>query len=105
MVRYGRGAPDTRVTAVTVVLTSMSEDDLAAVGLPAVAGRRPPPAALAVGGCPRDRLLATGRSPPPAEGRRRRGAHSGVRPAGAALGDQQRVATPSRRSPTASTCS
>lgn len=97
MVRAAADAlPDTRVTAVTV-LTSMSEDDLAAVGLlgPALdAARRL--AVLAVGAgaraivcspqevaairaeVPRDIVLIT----------------PGVRPAGAALGDQQRVATP-----------
>ncbi|MFC6238650.1 orotidine-5'-phosphate decarboxylase [Longivirga aurantiaca] len=97
MVRAAADAlPDTRVTAVTV-LTSMSEDDLAAVGLlgPAIdAARRL--ALLAVGAgaraivcspqevaairaeVPRDVVLIT----------------PGVRPAGAALGDQQRVATP-----------
>ncbi|HET7902764.1 MAG TPA: orotidine 5'-phosphate decarboxylase / HUMPS family protein, partial [Candidatus Nanopelagicales bacterium] len=88
--------PGTRVVAVTV-LTSMSEDDLAAVGLrgPALdAARRL--AVLAVGAgaraivcspqevaairaeVPDDVVLIT----------------PGVRPAGAALGDQQRVATP-----------
>jgi len=87
---------ETRVVAVTV-LTSMSEDDLAAVGLrgPALdAARRL--AVLAVGAgaraivcspqevaairaeVPDDVVLIT----------------PGVRPAGAALGDQQRVATP-----------
>jgi orotidine-5'-phosphate decarboxylase len=97
MVRAAADAlPDTRVTAVTV-LTSMSEDDLAAVGLlgPAIdAARRL--AVLAVGAgaraivcspqevaairaeVPDDVVLIT----------------PGVRPAGAALGDQQRVATP-----------
>ncbi len=97
MVRAAADAlPDTRVTAVTV-LTSMSEDDLAAVGLlgPALdAARRL--AVLAVGAgaraivcsphevaairaeVPDDVVLIT----------------PGVRPAGAALGDQQRVATP-----------
>ena len=97
MIRAAADAlPDTRVTAVTV-LTSMSEDDLAAVGLlgPALdAARRL--AVLAVGAgaraivcspqevaairaeVPRDIVLIT----------------PGVRPAGAALGDQQRVATP-----------
>ena len=97
MVRAAADAlPDTRVTAVTI-LTSMSEDDLAAVGLlgPALdAARRL--AVLAVGAgaraivcspqevaaisaeVPRDIVLIT----------------PGVRPAGAALGDQQRVATP-----------
>ncbi len=88
--------PETRVVAVTV-LTSMSEDDLVAVGLrgPALdAARRL--AVLAVGAgaraivcspqevaairaeVPDDVVLIT----------------PGVRPAGAALGDQQRVATP-----------
>jgi orotidine-5'-phosphate decarboxylase len=97
MVRAAADAlPDTRVTAVTV-LTSMSEDDLDAVGLlgPAIdAARRL--AVLAVGAgaraivcspqevaairaeVPDDVVLIT----------------PGVRPAGAALGDQQRVATP-----------
>jgi orotidine-5'-phosphate decarboxylase len=97
MIRAAADAlPATRVTAVTV-LTSMSEDDLAAVGLlgPALdAARRL--AVLAVGAgaraivcspqevaairaeVPRDIVLIT----------------PGVRPAGAALGDQQRVATP-----------
>jgi orotidine-5'-phosphate decarboxylase len=97
MIRAAADAlPDTRVTAVTI-LTSMSEDDLAAVGLlgPALdAARRL--AVLAVGAgaraivcspqevaairaeVPRDVVLIT----------------PGVRPAGAALGDQQRVATP-----------
>lgn len=97
MIRAAADAlPGTRVTAVTV-LTSMSEDDLAAVGLlgPALdAARRL--AVLAVGAgaraivcspqevaairaeVPRDIVLIT----------------PGVRPAGAALGDQQRVATP-----------
>ena len=90
--------PDTRVTAVTV-LTSLSDDDLAAVGLlgPALdAARRL--AVLAVGAgaraivcspqevaavraeVPDDVVLIT----------------PGVRPAGADLGDQQRVATPQR---------
>lgn len=97
MIRAAADAlPLTRVTAVTV-LTSMSEDDLAAVGLrgPALdAARRL--AVLAVGAgaraivcspqevaairaeVPDDVVLIT----------------PGVRPAGAALGDQQRVATP-----------
>lgn len=97
MVRAAADAlPGTRVVAVTV-LTSMSEDDLAAVGLlgPALdAARRL--AVLAVGAgaraivcspqevaairaeVPDDIVLIT----------------PGVRPAGAALGDQQRVATP-----------
>lgn len=97
MVRAAADAlPGTRITAVTV-LTSMSEDDLAAVGLlgPALdAARRL--AVLAVGAgaraivcspqevaairaeVPDDIVLIT----------------PGVRPAGAALGDQQRVATP-----------
>jgi orotidine-5'-phosphate decarboxylase len=97
MVRAAADAlPSTRVVAVTV-LTSMSEDDLAAVGLlgPALdAARRL--AVLAVGAgaraivcspqevaairaeVPDDIVLIT----------------PGVRPAGAALGDQQRVATP-----------
>ena len=97
MIRAAADAlPGTRVVAVTV-LTSMSEDDLAAVGLrgPALdAARRL--AVLAVGAgaraivcspqevaairaeVPDDVVLIT----------------PGVRPAGAALGDQQRVATP-----------
>lgn len=97
MIRAAADAlPETRVVAVTV-LTSMSEDDLAAVGLrgPALdAARRL--AVLAVGAgaraivcspqevaairteVPDDVVLIT----------------PGVRPAGAALGDQQRVATP-----------
>jgi orotidine-5'-phosphate decarboxylase len=97
MVRAAADAlPLTRVVAVTV-LTSMSEDDLASVGLlgPALdAARRL--AVLAVGAgaravvcspqevaairaeVPDDIVLIT----------------PGVRPAGAALGDQQRVATP-----------
>jgi orotidine-5'-phosphate decarboxylase len=97
MVRAAADAlPGTRITAVTV-LTSMSEDDLAAVGLlgPALdAARRL--AVLAVGAgaraivcspqevaairaeVPDDIVLIT----------------PGVRPAGAVLGDQQRVATP-----------
>jgi orotidine-5'-phosphate decarboxylase len=97
MVRAAADAlPDTRVTAVTV-LTSMSEEDLAAVGLlgPAIdAARRLAVLAVAAGAraivcspqevaairaeVPRDIVLIT----------------PGVRPAGAALGDQQRVATP-----------
>jgi orotidine-5'-phosphate decarboxylase len=99
MVRAAAEAlPDTRVTAVTV-LTSMSDDDLAAVGLlgPALeAARRL--ALLAVGAgaraivcspqevaavravVPDDVVLIT----------------PGVRPAGSDLGDQQRVATPQR---------
>ena len=99
MVRAAADAlPGTRITAVTV-LTSMSEDDLAAVGLlgPALdAARRL--AVLAVGAgaraivcspqevaairaeVPLDVVLIT----------------PGVRPAGADLGDQQRVATPER---------
>ena len=46
------------------------------------------------------------RSQPSRPGARRHRAHHARRPSGrAALGDQQRVATPSRRSPTAPTCS
>ena len=99
MIRAAADAlPETRVVAVTV-LTSMSEDDLVAVGLrgPALdAARRL--AVLAVGAgaraivcspqevaairaeVPDDVVLIT----------------PGVRPAGAALGDQQRVATPAQ---------
>jgi len=97
MVRAAAEAlPDTRVTAVTV-LTSMSEDDLAAVGLrgPALdaacrlavlavdAGARaivcsPQEVSAIRAVVPADVVLIT----------------PGVRPAGAALGDQQRVATP-----------
>ena len=90
--------PDTRITAVTV-LTSMSDDDLAAVGLlgPALdAARRLAVLAVSAGAraivcspqevaavraaVPDDVVLIT----------------PGVRPAGADLGDQQRVATPQR---------
>jgi orotidine-5'-phosphate decarboxylase len=97
MVRAAADAlPGTRITAVTV-LTSMSEDDLAAVGLrgPASdaavrlavlaveAGARavvcsPQEVAAIRAAVPADVVLVT----------------PGVRPAGAALGDQQRVATP-----------
>ncbi len=90
--------PGTRITAVTV-LTSMSDDDLAAVGLlgPALdAARRLAVLAVSAGAraivcspqevaavraeVPDDVVLIT----------------PGVRPAGADLGDQQRVATPQR---------
>jgi orotidine-5'-phosphate decarboxylase len=97
MVRAAADAlPDTRVTAVTV-LTSMSEDDLAAVGLlgPAIdAARRL--AVLAVGAGARaivcsPQEVAAIRSEVPDDVVL---ITPGVRPAGAALGDQQRVATP-----------
>jgi len=88
--------PDTRVTAVTV-LTSMSEDDLAAVGLlgPSLdAVRRL--AALAVGAGARAIVC----SPQEVAAVRREVGDAavlitpGVRPAGSASGDQARVATP-----------
>jgi orotidine-5'-phosphate decarboxylase len=88
--------PGTLVTAVTV-LTSMSEDDLAAVGLlgPSLdAARRL--AALAVGAGARAIVC----SPQEVAAVRAEVGDAavlitpGVRPAGAALGDQQRVATP-----------
>ena len=97
MIRAAADAlPETRVVAVTV-LTSMSEDDLAAVGLrgPALdAARRL--AVLAVGAGARAIVC----SPQEVAAVRAEVGDAavlitpGVRPAGAALGDQQRVATP-----------
>jgi len=99
MVRAAADAlPGTRVTAVTV-LTSMSDGDLAAVGLlgPALdAARRL--AVLAVGAGARAIVC----SPQEVAAIRAEVPHDvvlitpGVRPAGADLGDQQRVATPER---------
>jgi orotidine-5'-phosphate decarboxylase len=97
MVRAAAEAlPDTRITAVTV-LTSLSEDDLAAIGLAGPArdaGRRL--AALAVGAGARAIVCS------PLEVAAIRSEVGpgtvlitpGVRPAGADAGDQARVATP-----------
>ena len=88
--------PDTKVTAVTV-LTSMSEDDLAAVGLvgPSIdAVRRLATLSVAAGA----RAIVC--SPQEVAAVRAEVGEGvvlitpGVRPAGAALGDQTRVATP-----------
>ena len=95
--RPSRRCPDTRVTAVTV-LTSLSEADLAAVGLRRpVARRRAPAGALAVAAGARaivcsPQEVAAVRAAVPADVIL---ITPGVRPAGGArLGDQARVATP-----------
>jgi len=88
--------PDTKVTAVTV-LTSLSEDDLASIGLlgPALdAARRLAVLAVSAGA----RAIVC--SPREVAAIRAEVPHDitlitpGVRPAGSALGDQARVATP-----------
>jgi orotidine-5'-phosphate decarboxylase len=97
MIRAAADAlPDTRVTAVTV-LTSMTDDDLAAVGMrgPALdAARRLAVLAVAAGAraivCSPQEVAAI-RAEVPADVVL---ITPGVRPAGAALGDQARVATP-----------
>ena len=88
--------PDTRVTAVTV-LTSMSDDDLAAVGLlgPALdAARRLAVLAVSAGAraivCSPQEVAAVRA----AVARHITLITPGVRPAGAAVDDQKRVATP-----------
>jgi len=88
--------PDTKVTAVTV-LTSLSEDDLASIGLlgPALdAARRLAVLAVSAGAraivcSPRE--VAAIRAEVPREITL---ITPGVRPAGSAIGDQARVATP-----------
>jgi orotidine-5'-phosphate decarboxylase len=97
MIRAAADAlPDTRVTAVTV-LTSMTDDDLAAVGVrgPALdAARRLAVLAVSAGAraivCSPQEVAAI-RAEVPADVVL---ITPGVRPAGAALGDQARVATP-----------
>lgn len=91
-----RAAPGTRITAVTV-LTSLSADDLAAVGLtgpPREAAVRLAALAVDAGAraivCSPQEVAAIRAAVP-------RDVHlitPGVRPAGADLGDQRRVATP-----------